>query len=263
MKCERYAVWWLPRPGSALAQFGVDWTGWCPDRGTTHVRRALAVLSRSRAGVPGAVRLRGLHATIRAPFRLAFGRSAWALETALAELAGSTSPIRLPRLRLAVDDDRVVLAPMRVDEAVTSLLSAVAETVRRFQAGHEDSPLTGAGAVTATGIVLANAPPGHPHSHRSATRFRIPLTDRLDRQATAGVISDLAPLLAPIMARPQPLTELALVGDPGRGRPWRLLERFILDTEAGDSPAQMPAGMDFRGPSLLTPLVSGTGSVAA
>jgi hypothetical protein len=263
MKCERYAVWWLPRPGSALAQFGVDWTGWCPDRGTTHVRRALAVLSRSRAGVPGATRLRGLHATIRAPFRLAPGRSAWALETALAELAGRTPPIRLPRLRLSVDDERVVLAPMRADEAVTGLLSGVAGTVRRFESGHEDAALTGTGAVTAAGIVLANAPAGHHGPDRPLARFRIPLTDRLEPQAAAGVIGDLAPLLAPIMARPQSLAELALVGDPGRGRPWRLLERFGLDGEAGEGAAQLPAGMDCRGPSMLAPLLAGTGGMAA
>jgi hypothetical protein len=262
MKCERYAIWWLPRPGSALAQFGVDWTGWCPDRGTTHVRRALGVLSRSRAGVPGSVRLRGLHATIRAPFRLAPGRGAWALETALAELAGRTQPIRLPRLRLTVDDGRVVLAPMRPDEEVTRLLSGVADTVRRFQVDHDYAALAGAGAVAAGGIVLANMPADRDPA-RQLARFRIPLTDRLEAEAAAGVISDLAPLLAPMMARWQPLSDFALVGDPGRGRPWRLLERFGLDSEAAVGAGPMPAGMDCRGPRLLAPLLAGTGSVAA
>lgn len=260
MDCTRYAIWWVPRPGTGLARFGMDWTGWCADGGTAGARRALAALSRSRAGVPGAVRLRGLHATIRAPFRLARGRSAWALDTALSELAGRTRPVRLPRLRLVVQDGRVVLAPMRPDEAVTRLLTSAAEAVRPFEVAPAYAALTGAGPVAAGGLVLPEAgcpgTPADPSVEPPATpaRFRLPLTDRMDAAAAAEIIAELEPELASVLARSHTVTDIALVGDPGRGRPWRVLERFALDEEATGGAARLPAGMDCRGPSLMAPL---------
>ena len=261
MDCTRYAIWWVPRPGSELGRFGLDWTGWCADRGTTGARRALAALSRPRAGVPGAVRLRGLHASVKSAFRLAPGRSAWALEDAVAELAGRTAPIRLPRLRLAVADGRVVLTPMRPDESVTRLLTGAAEAVLPFEVTASYAALTGAGAgmgsgaVAAGGIVLPDRPEDASVSS-TPERFRLPLTDRMDPAAAAEIVAELAPFLADMLARPQTVADLALVGDPGRGRPWRLLERYALDGEVTRRETPLPAGMDCRGPSLMAPLGS-------
>lgn len=259
MDCTRHAIWWVPRPGTELARFGQDWTGWCADRGTTGARRALAALSRPRAGVPGAVRLRGLHAGVKSVFRLAPGRSAWGLEDALAELAGRTAPIRLSRLRLTVDGGRVVLAPMRPDDAVTRLLTSAAEAVLPFEVAPSYAALTGpgagagSGAVAAGGIVLLDRPEDAAVSS-TVERFRLPLTDRMDPAAAAEIIAELEPFLADMLARPQTVADLALVGDPGRGRPWRLLERYALDGEVVRRDTPLPAGMDCRGPSLLAPL---------
>ncbi len=261
MDCTHYAIWWVPRPGTALGRFGADWTGWCADRGVTGARRALSALSRPRAGVPGAVRLRGLHATIHSPFRLVPGRSAWALENALAEMAGRSAPIRLPRLRVAVDNGRVVLAPMRPDEAVARLLAGARDAVRPFEVARGYAALGGEGAVAAGGIVLPDHPEA-PAVSPALERFRLPLTDRMDPAAAAEIAAELAPFLAEVLAQPQTIADLALVGDPGRGRPWRLLERYALDREAARPGKRLPAGMDYCGPSLMTPL-GGTDKAAA
>ncbi|HET7411003.1 MAG TPA: DUF1045 domain-containing protein [Paracoccaceae bacterium] len=252
MKCERYAIWWVPRPGTELAQFGVEWTGWCADRGVAHARRALSALSRSRAGVPGAARLRGLHATVTAPFRLAPGRSVWGLETALTDLAGRMRPIRLPRLRVEVCEGRVVLAPSRPDEAVMQLLTGGAEAVRPFRVTPEYAALSGPGAVAAGGLVLPDLPqaPGD-QATRAPVRFRLPLSDRIE--GATAMAAELDPVLAPLLAERPILADLALVGDLGRGRPWRLLERFALEAEAQERDAPPPSGMDCRGPTLLAP----------
>lgn len=256
MDCVRYAIWWVPRPETALGRFGADWTGWCADRGVTQARRALSALSRPRAGVPGAVRLRGLHATVCPPFRLAEGRSPWALENALAELARRTAPIRLPRLHLTVDGGRVVLAPMRPNEALTRLLAGAAEAVMPSVVSAGYAALTGDGLVAAGGIVLPDRPVAQAAAPAVPQRFGVALTDRMAPAEAAEIVAELAPVLGPVLLRPQTLADLALVGDPGGGRPWRLLDRFTLDGECAGAGPRLPAEMDCTGPSLITPIGS-------
>ena len=254
MEFTRYAIWWVPRSGTALARFGAEWTGWCAETGVAGARRALAALSRPRAGVPGAARLTGLHATLRPAFRPAPGRSRWALEGALAELAARTGPVRLPRLRLGVEDGRVVVAPMRPDEGVTRLVTAVAEAMRPFGVAPSFAAVAGRGSVAAGGLVLPDRPAGAAFAPAAPVRFRLALTDRLDAAEALSIVAELTPTLAPVLVRSQCVAALALVGDPGRGRPWRLLERFALDGEAAQRGPRLPAAMDCCGPRLMAPL---------
>ena len=93
----------------------------------------------------------------------------------------------------------------------------------------------------------------------SPERLHLPLTDRLDPGRARAVLAKLETRLAPVLARRQSVADLALVGDPGGGRPWRLLQRYALSGEPASSNAPVPAGMAWRGPSLLAPL-AGAGS---
>lgn len=241
MKCERYAIWWVPRPGTGLARFGVEWTGWCADRGVAHARPEACDLPQPRPGVPGTARLRGLHATIGAAFRPAEGRSIWAIERALGELAARTAPIRLPQLSVEVAEGRVVLALSRPDEAVATLLSATAEAIRSLRVRPEFEALAGPPCAIAPATATARGP----------MRFQMPLTDRV--AGAAALAADLAPVLASLLAYPRVMADIALAGDPGGGRPWRLLERFGLEGDGAGSAAPSPDGMGWRGPDLLAP----------
>lgn len=262
MDCTRYAIWWVPRTGTALARFGAEWTGWDADRGTASARRALAALSKPRAGVPGEARLRGLHATLRAPFRLGQGRSRWALEGALAEFAAHTVPLRLPRLRIEVDDGRVVLAPMRPDEGVTQLLTGLNEALRPIEVPPDWASVSCTGVIAAGGLVLPDRQDEPTGLAQQLARFRITLTDRLPAGQAEQVAAELAPVLAPVLLRPQVIGDLGLVGDPGRGRPWRLLERYALEGDGAGAGGRLPAGMNASGPSLISP-IGGPGREAA
>ena len=247
MEYESYAIWWVPRPETALAQFGAEWTGWCADQGVpTDPEIACPAGERPRA--PRWLVRRGLHASIRPPFRLAPGRSPWALEHALADLAERSETITLPPLRLAVLDARVVLAPGRADPGVSRLIAAVAEAVHPFALPR---PATEPGDESAG----TQDQPSQP----SPDRLRLPLTGRLDPGAARAAVARLEARLAPVLALRHQIADLALVGDPGGGRPWRLLQRHALCAEATRREARMPDGMSWRGPSLLAPLA---GSIA-
>lgn len=261
MDYRGYAIWWVPRVGSALARFGADWTGWCADRGVTTPTPALAAMSRPRAGVPGALARYGLHATVGPAFRLAEGHSAWALEDALAAVAERTLAIRMPRFEPTVLDGRVVLVPARPDEAVTRLVTDVAEAIRAFRVPVRPAAVGAGGGIALPGRREGGAAGGTDGGADGGAvampaldRFHIRLSDRLELGTAHEVVAELEAMLAPVLERSQVLTDLALVGDPGGGRPWRLLDRYELTGEKARTRPTLPDGMDFLGPSLMAPL---------
>lgn len=248
MDYDSYAIWWVPRPGTALGQFGAEWTGWCADRGVISSDPA------SAGDGPATARwlaLRGLHASLGAPFRLAPGRSCWALEDALAELGERNEPILLPALKLTFFDGCVALALARPERAVAALAAAVAEAVGPF-ALPLPRPAPG-GEPDAGGVGDPACPTTSPD------RLHLPLTDRLDPGHAYAVAVELEGRLAPVLTRRQRIADLALVGDPGGGRPWRLLQRHPLSGEPARRDARVPDGMAWRGPSLLAPLAGARG----
>jgi Protein of unknown function (DUF1045) len=241
MDYTSYAIWWVPRPTTSLGRFGAEWTGWCADDGMVSGESAV---ESPRPGVPGQVGRHGLHATVRSAFRLAPGRSLWALEDALAELTERTEAIRLPPLELTVFDGRVALALSRPDQAVAGLLAAVDTALRPFR-----QPLPYARAADA-----AQSSGGEPGSAAAMLdRFHMPLTDRLDLGTAYEIVAELETRFNAVLSRQQTIWDLALVGDPGEGRRWRLLQRHALIGEPGSDGAPVPAGMAWRGPSLLAP----------
>ncbi len=236
-----YAIWWVPRPATSLGRFGTEWTGWCADDGIVSAEHATAS---PPPGVPGQVGRHGLHATIRPAFRLAPGRSLWALEDALAELAERTEAIRLPSFELTVFDGHVALALSRPDAAVADLLSAVDLALRPFR---QPLPYTRRDGVGGSREPGGATPP-------ALDRFHLPLTDRLGLGTAYQIVAGLEPRLAAVLERQQAVWDMALVGDPGEGRRWRLLQRFALIGEPSSDGAPVPDGMASRGPSLLAPL---------
>ncbi len=243
MDYTSYAIWWVPRPATGLGRLGSEWTGWCADNGIVSAEPAT---ESPRPGVPGQVGRHGLHATIRPAFRLTPGRSLWALEDALAELTERTEAIRLPTLELTVFDGHVALALSQPDPAVANLLSAVETALRPLRQPLPYMRATDAGQAGDRGVVAPTPP--------ALERFHLPLTDRLDLGTAYEIVAELEPRLAPVLARQQTIWDMALVGNPGEGRRWRLLQRYALIGEPASETAPVPAGMAWRGPSLLAPL---------
>ena len=245
---ENYAIHWVPRRGTALEGFGTGWTGWCAESGS--VARIPETLRPGRrcAGGAGHVAKLGFHANVKSPFRLARGRSIWALDRALQDLAERTACVRLPRLELTVFDNQVVLALTRPSNAVIRLLGEVAELVSIYQNAPQYSELPGFGEAP----LPANRDWGSTDMPL-LERFHMPLTDRLDLGAAYDVVAALDPILAPILRTQQLLSDLALVGDPGGNRPWRLIERYELREAPVRAVPKLPSEMSCRGPQLMEP----------
>jgi len=258
---ERYAVYWVPRRSDALTRFGFDWTGWCAEEGELRPRSNDYGRIADFASISAHSWRHGLHGVIKAPFRLAEGQSQFALEHQLGCLADENVRVTLPHLQLAVVGGRVALVPKEHCPELSTLVVKICESLMRLDArpveqfrrkvvngfteSPADSPLLGAGAYGADRVIQLPA--------SDALRFHIPLTDRLALGEAFDVMEHLRPAIEPMLSAPRWLRDLALMGDPGGGRPFRVLERF----ELREYPMRPAAhAMPTHGPMMLAPTFS-------
>ena len=237
---ERYAVYWVPRRPDPLGPFGDDWTGWCAEYGE----------HRPRSDFPGLPALtsklcrHGLHGVIHAPFRLAPGRSRFALEDALDEIAEETVAIRLPHLELAVVEGRVALVPSRCPDALAMLVGQVTEMLAPLV-----EPAEAEGVAEAA--VPQSAAPSLVPFRVPAHRFHVPLTDARPLEEAHALRDALAPVVEPLLGAPRSVATITLMGDPGAGRPLRSLQDYALL----ESPLRPGAGaLPSHGPQVLAPM---------
>ena len=225
---EKYAVYWVPKRTDALARFGASWTGWCAEQGERRVRGAFSGLAFDTTAIIQHARSHGFHAVVKAPFHLGADLSFFALEHVLGLLVEESVAFQMPRLRLAVVDRCVALVPSQVSPELNELVARIGNAL-----GQLSEPANGFTAAQA----VAPAPYGNDVGSvdsvvkfpTAAThRFHMPLTDPIGPERALEVMDKLQPVLEPILQEPRQVQNLALMGDPGEGRPLRILQRYDL-----------------------------------
>jgi hypothetical protein len=248
---EKFAVHWVPASTDGLTHFGVDWMGWCSDQGHAGNPGRFDDLG---LDIPELTRFtcrNGIHAVLKAPFRLSAEHSGFLLEHRVARLAESAAAFRLPKLRLTVIDGRVALEPDRPCPGLAALIARIGTALAPLAPapeprGFEDPPCAASFGAAGTRPIFmlptSDAPP-----------FFLPLTDPLDDATANTVLDRLRPVLAPILDEPRWLRDIALMGDPGIDQPLWVLQRYDLR----EAPAQRSVQALFTaGPHLLAPMLS-------
>ena len=257
---EKYAVYWVPRSADALARFGVSWTGWCAEQGEHRTRGAFPGVTADIPAITREVWRHGFHAVIQAPFRLQDGRGRFALEHALEQVIDEIVAFRLPRLELAVIGGSVAaLVPHQTCAALGDLVTRVGKAMAPLDAARHGlaAPANGfaetpAPKGIATGITGEDADSLVQLPAAEAHRFHMPLTDQLGLETAFEVMKELRPLLEPMLDEPRRLHDVALMGDPGEGRPLRVLQRYDLR----HAPLRRGANpLPCHGPHVLAPML--------
>ncbi|MEM6972496.1 MAG: DUF1045 domain-containing protein [Pseudomonadota bacterium] len=203
---RRYAIYWTPEPDSVLARQGAAWLGWDPVSATGEAP------DDPRLAAPWRY---GLHATMKAPFRLATGTEVEALDAAIADFAGAQAPVLLPG---PVLDDALgffAIRPGAPCRALEQLAAKVVEVFDPFRA-----PLNAAerarrdmGAMTQHQRALFERW-GYPHV-MEAFRFHITLTGRIAPEHAAATRRELEARFGPALDGGITIASLTLLGDPG------------------------------------------------
>lgn len=226
---RRVALYYAPPPGSALASLGAAWLGTDPETGGAAPPMAEpAGLPQPRAALVARPARYGLHATLKAPFRLADAIDAQTLDRTLTAFAASLAVAEGPGLAVETGLGFVALRPSGPAPAIDALAAACvtqldglrapltpAEMARRQRA---DLDLTEDGYLRRW---------GYPYV-LDRFRFHITLTRPLPAAEAVAAAAALAPVFAPALEPRLRIDHLALFGDPGEGRPFRILRRYPL-----------------------------------
>jgi hypothetical protein len=225
----RYAIFYTPQPGSALAAFGRSWFGRANDGATLQAFSDSGLSGTGFAKVPQAAgRYTGLHAQFRAPFALREGIGLETLKHRLINFAARRKPADTGPLTLAREGRSLVLRPVepapmlewlaaQCVAAFEDLAAAPSETER---AAHATPNLT-----DYQRLLLESF--GDPHV-LSEYRFYITLTGPLDRTHLERVTQALWPVLEEICNTGVRIDGLSLFGDSGGRSPMRLIGRYRL-----------------------------------
>jgi len=226
----RYAIYWAPPIGSALARLGNAWLGRNADTGDVATRAVPLDIAPDRAdAVTEAPRFYGFHGTLKPPFALAPGGSGRALFDAVARFAANRDPIPLPPLVVTAIGPFLALVPSVPVPALNDLAAACVAELDAFRAPSDPADLARrhANGLTARQAAALNRW-GYPYVMEDF-RFHMtltgPIADPKDRTALLDALRDIC---APACAQPLVMSSLSLFHQPNRTTPFRILARIPL-----------------------------------
>lgn len=225
----RYALYFAPRPETALAQFGARWLGWDIDRGQAiDVPETAGLPTTLHDAVTAEPRHYGFHATLKAPFRLAEG----ATESDLIGVAGSfakeCAPVTVAPLRFGPLAAFLAFTPGEWSPRLHDLAADCVAAFDAFRAPLTEAELAkrrGAGLSIAQETLLARW--GYPYV-MAEFRFHLTLTGPLESELRARVGEALLPRVRCLLAEPLAIADLTLCVEPTPATGFRVLRRISL-----------------------------------
>jgi hypothetical protein len=225
----RYAIYFTPQPGTALAAFGRSWFGRANDGITLQAFSDAGLSGTSFAKIAAAPgRYTGLHALFRAPFALRDGMGPEALKSRLITFAARRKPVETGPLTLSRAGRFLVLRPVEATPALEWLAAQCVGAFENFAAPPSDTErMEHASPHLSDYQRLLLESFGDPFV-LSEYRFAITLTGPLDAAHLERVAQALWPVLEEICASGVTVDGLSLFGDSGGRTPMRLVGRYRL-----------------------------------
>ncbi|WP_420417101.1 DUF1045 domain-containing protein [Pacificispira sp.] len=233
MSYARYAIYFGPRPGSELHNFGLEWLGTDPETGRdTNWRPLPGFTPESHSDLVSAPRRYALHGTLKPPFRLADGRDFDGLRRATERLSGRSQSIVLPPPVLKRLGGFMALCPTEPSQALAQLAASCVMELDDFRA---PAPAAELDRRRASGLTARQddylTEWGYPYVLEDF-RFHVTLTRRLDPQEADRIEPALRERLRPVLEQPLHIDDLCIYGEPSDGAPFRIVDRFALQSAA-------------------------------
>jgi putative phosphonate metabolism protein len=232
LSSPRYALYFAPPAGGALWHFGSAMLGYDAVTGEELAVTAPAGCDPARwAELTAEPRRYGFHATLKAPFELAAGRSEPQLRAFAHNLAATLAPVPLPGLCVTALGSFVALTPAQPSPALQDMAFRVVQAFEPFRAplGEADlarrlrSPLTPAQRAYLEAY-------GYPYIG-DAFRFHMTLTGNVPAEQVAAIREALdSAFRKAVPAGPVAIDRLALFRQETRDSRFRLIDSVPLST---------------------------------
>jgi 2'-5' RNA ligase len=222
MTSARYAVYFAPEDGTALADFGWSWLGRRPDSAE------FLPLPVERSELVAEPRLYGFHATLKAPFRLREGTSREELHRALADFAGRRSAFAAPRLALSAANGFLALRPVRRSLPLQDLAESCVRGFDRFRAPLTEDERRKRRVESLSQRQLGQLEAwGYPYVFEDF-HPHLTLTGRLAGAALVQWQEHLYQRIAPLLVEETKIQSICLFEQRAVGQPFLLTGRFRL-----------------------------------
>lgn len=213
---QRYAVYFAPAPGSALAAFGDGWLGETPPDGVEHA---------AWAQVTEAARGYRFHATLKPPFVLASGRTAVELDRALAAFAAGRGAFDV-RLELRALHGFLALMLAEPSPRMQALADACVTEFDRFRAPPSEAELARRRRARLSPAHEANLERwGYPYVF-DQFRFHMTLTRRLNEAERALWWPVLQARATSAIEEPVAIDAVTLFMQRDAGQPFQAVRRY-------------------------------------
>lgn len=228
MTAPRYAIYLAPDPETRLWRFGSSMLGYDADTGRGEpVPEALAGLGLDWRAATEAPRRYGFHGTLKAPFRLADGRSEDDLLVAAERLAATHDACAVPRLEPRALGRFVALTLAEPHAALHALADDCVRGLDALRAPLTDAERARRGAAALPPRQAAYLERwGYPHV-LDEFRFHMTLTGPLPDEQRPAVLERLRALHAPLDA-PVAVDAVAVFVQPSPEARFRVLRRLPL-----------------------------------
>jgi len=222
----RYALYFTPPASDPLTLAAQRWLGRNAFTGTPLVQPEANGLD--AAALTADPRRYGFHATLKAPFALAEGRSEAELLAEIGRFVSETEPFDIPEIIVGRLGSFFALVP---GDHCDALQNFAGEVVRRFERFR--APLTSADIARRKPDELSAAERqnlvqwGYPYVF-DEFRFHMTLTGRVPAERRDAVEGALRAHFAEFHGRPLPIAGLALFREPARGADFTVHSLFPL-----------------------------------
>ena len=224
----RYAIYAVPPLGGPLKRLADAWVGRDPDLREPIPHPIIDEIPPDRLqAITAAPRQYAFHGTLKAPFGLAEGAEAGALRDDLEAIAATMAPFAV-RLHVADVDGFLALVPAEPSPELDDLAAACVREFDRYRA-----PLTDEDRARRRPERLSERQReylerwGYPYVLEEFG-FHMTLTDRLEEPERGQVKAVLERFLAPALAEPMRVADVALFAQTHRVAPFNVVARFPL-----------------------------------
>jgi hypothetical protein len=220
---ERFAIFYTPT--GPLADFGAAWLGWDSAAGCAVPHPQIAGIDVPE--VTATPRKYGLHATMKAPFRLSADSGPATLQQAVADFAARHRAVDIGYLALGQDHGFVALRPVAPPPALRNLERAIVTELDPHRA-----PLTEADIARRRKAPLTLRQDrqmldwGYPYVFEDF-HLHLTLSGQLPDAQAAQIVAALQPMVAPLIAAPCIIDAVTLMGQDVAGM-FHQIHRYAL-----------------------------------
>lgn len=227
----RYAIYYAAPPDSTLERFGTEWLGRQHRTNEPLAQPTVPGISADRLELlTASPRRYGFHGTLKAPFRLAAGRSGAELHAAAARFAAGRRAFRLPPLVIADLKGFLAFVPAAPDSRLDELAAACVTTFEPYRAA-----LSEAERARRLQSRLSDrqkeqlARFGYPYVFDDFS-FHMTLTERLAKDDKDVLLPHLQRASQPLATEPCVVDAIAIYEEPEPGAPFFLTGRYGMET---------------------------------